>query len=165
MPVAAAVMVTTQSPRPRTHWRRIARSRERSRPSVGTASWHPDRELIKSPVLLGRADEALYAAKTVGKDRVIAYEESLAGRDTLQAAIAEGLTRGEFQLYYQPLVNLNDGQIGGFEALMRWNPPGEGLLAPDPFIPVAETATLIWDLGRWALREAPANWRPGPVKA
>lgn len=122
--------------------------------SVGTASWHPDRELIKSPALLGRADEALYAAKTVGKDRVIAYEESLAGRDTLQAAIAAGLTRGEFQLYYQPLVNLNDGQVGGFEALIRWNRPGQGLLAPDAFIPVAETTTLICDLGRWVLHEA-----------
>jgi predicted signal transduction protein with EAL and GGDEF domain len=91
--------------------------------SVGTASWHPDRELIKSPVLLGRADEALYAAKTAGKDRVTAYEESLAARDTLQAAIAEGLEQGEPELYSQPLINLGDGQLAGFEALMRWNRP------------------------------------------
>jgi diguanylate cyclase (GGDEF)-like protein/PAS domain S-box-containing protein len=122
--------------------------------SVGTASWHPDRELIKSPVLLGRADEALYAAKTAGKDRVTAYEESLAARDTLQAAIAEGLQQGEFELYYQPLINLDDGLLTGFEALMRWNRPGHGLVPPDSFIPVAETTTLICDLGRWALKEA-----------
>jgi diguanylate cyclase (GGDEF)-like protein len=122
--------------------------------SVGTASWHPDRELIKSPVLLGRADEALYAAKTAGKDRAIAYEESLAARDTLQAAIAEGLKQGEFELYYQPLINLDDRQLIGFEALMRWNRPGHGVVAPDAFIPVAETTTLICDLGRWALQRA-----------
>jgi len=122
--------------------------------SVGTASWHPDRELMKSPVLLGRADEALYAAKTAGKNRVIAYEESLAARDTLQAAITEGLKQSEFELHYQPLINLDDGHLVGFEALMRWNRPGHGLLAPHAFIPIAETTTLICDLGRWALQTA-----------
>ena len=122
--------------------------------SVGTASWHPDRELMKSPVLLGRADEALYAAKTAGKDRVIAYETSLAARDTLQAAITDGLTQGEFELHYQPLIALDDGHLVGFEALMRWNRPGHGLLAPHAFIPIAETTTLICDLGRWALQAA-----------
>jgi diguanylate cyclase (GGDEF)-like protein/PAS domain S-box-containing protein len=122
--------------------------------SVGTASWHPDRELIKSPVLLGRADEALYAAKTAGKSRAIAYEESLAARDTLQAAIAEGLKQGEFELYYQPLIHIDGRQLIGFEALMRWNRPGHGLVPPDAFIPVAETTTLICDLGRWALQTA-----------
>jgi diguanylate cyclase (GGDEF)-like protein/PAS domain S-box-containing protein len=122
--------------------------------SVGTASWHPDRELMKSPVLLGRADEALYAAKTAGKNRVIAYEETLAARDTLQAAIAEGLKQSEFELHYQPLINLDDGHLVGFEALMRWNRPGHGLVAPHAFIPIAETTTLICDLGRWALQTA-----------
>ncbi|MEP6642542.1 MAG: bifunctional diguanylate cyclase/phosphodiesterase, partial [Gaiellales bacterium] len=122
--------------------------------SVGTASWHPDRELIKSAVLLSRADQALYAAKAAGKDRVTPYEESLAARDTLQAAIAEGLKQGEFELYYQPLIDVDGGQLAGFEALIRWNRPGHGLVPPDAFIPVAEITTLICDLGRWALQRA-----------
>jgi diguanylate cyclase (GGDEF)-like protein/PAS domain S-box-containing protein len=134
--------------------------------SVGTASWHPDLELIKPPVLLGRADEALYAAKTAGKDRVIAFEESLAARAAIQAAIQTGLKQGEFELYYQPIINLYDGELVGFEALMRWNRPGEGLVAPDAFIPVAESTSLICDLGRWALQQAAcqlSTWsRQGP---
>jgi diguanylate cyclase (GGDEF)-like protein len=122
--------------------------------SVGTASWHPDREMIKSPALLGRADQALNAAKAAGKNRAIAYEESLAARDSLLAAIAGGLDNHEFELYYQPIVGLADGQVTAFEALMRWNRPGHGLIAPFGFIPAAETTNLICDLGRWALREA-----------
>jgi len=66
--------------------------------SVGTATWHPDRELIKSTQLLGRADQALYEAKRAGKNRAIDYEESLAARDTLQSAIATGLQQNEFEL-------------------------------------------------------------------
>jgi diguanylate cyclase (GGDEF)-like protein/PAS domain S-box-containing protein len=122
--------------------------------SIGTASWHPDRELIKSTDLLGRADEALYAAKRNGKNRVIAYEESLAARDALTVAIATGLQEREFELYYQPIIGLPDGDVKGFEALMRWNRPGHGLVAPDMFIPAAESTTLICDLGRWALHDA-----------
>jgi diguanylate cyclase (GGDEF)-like protein len=122
--------------------------------SVGTATWHPDRGVLKSTQLLGRADEALYEAKRAGKNRAIAYEESLAARDTLQLAIASGLEQGEFELYYQPIIRLADSQVTGFEALMRWNRPGRGLVFPDAFIPVAEATTLICDLGRWALLEA-----------
>ncbi len=135
--------------------------------SVGTASWHPDREAIKAPELLGRADQALYAAKTTGKDRVIAYEESLAARDTLHTAITAGLQADEFELYYQPIIRLADGDVVGFEALMRWNRPGHGLVSPDRFIPIAETTTLICDLGRWALQQAAgqvAIWNEQPIR-
>lgn len=130
--------------------------------SVGSASWHPDREAIKATALLGRADEALYAAKRTGKDRAIAYEDFLAARHSLHAAIICGLERSEFELYYQPIISLADGDVTGFEALMRWNRPGHGLVAPGVFIPVAETTTLVCDLDRWALEEAAgqlAAWR------
>jgi diguanylate cyclase (GGDEF)-like protein/PAS domain S-box-containing protein len=122
--------------------------------SVGTASWHPDREMSKSTAVLSRADEALYAAKAAGKNRVIAYEESLAARDTLHAAIAKGLEEREFELFYQPIVSVATGDLIAFEALMRWNRTGHGLVAPDAFIPIAETTSLICDLGGWALHEA-----------
>jgi diguanylate cyclase (GGDEF)-like protein/PAS domain S-box-containing protein len=129
--------------------------------SVGTASWHPDRELIRAPELHGRADEALYAAKAAGKNRAVAYEDSLAARHTLQAAIAKGIEEHQFELHYQPLIDLAHGEVTGFEALIRWNRPGHGQVTPDHFIPLAETTTLICDLGRWALREAThqlAHW-------
>ena len=130
--------------------------------SVGTATWDPDRELIKSSVLLGRADEALYEAKRQGKDQVIAYEDSLSARDSLQSAIAVGLTDGQFRLHYQPIIDLSYGAPVAFEALMRWERPGHGLVAPGGFIPAAEASNLICDLGRWALRQAAeqlAAWR------
>jgi diguanylate cyclase (GGDEF)-like protein/PAS domain S-box-containing protein len=122
--------------------------------SVGTASWHPEDPTITAADLLARADEALYAAKAAGKNRVENYERSLAPRATLQAAIARGIAEGEFELYYQPIVALATGAVAGFEALMRWNRPGYERVAPDDFIPIAETSSLICDLGRWALREA-----------
>ncbi len=122
--------------------------------SVGTATWHPGEELIKSRVLLDRADEALYAAKSSGKDRAVAYEDSLSARGVLQAAIAAGLADGQFWLHYQPIIDLATGEVVAFEALMRWERPGHGLVLPDGFIPAAEASTLICDLGRWALLEA-----------
>ena len=129
--------------------------------SVGTATWHPDEELIKSPVLLGRADEALYEAKNSGRDRAVAYEDSLSARGVLQAAIAAGLADGEFGLHYQPIVDLATGEVVALEALMRWDRPGHGLVAPASFIPAAEASTLICDLGRWALLEAAIQLQPG----
>jgi diguanylate cyclase (GGDEF)-like protein/PAS domain S-box-containing protein len=122
--------------------------------SVGTATAQPDATTIKSGDLLGRADEALYAAKAEGKNRAVAYEHALAARASLEAAITRGIAAGEFELYYQPIISLETGTVTSFEALMRWNRPGHGLLAPFAFIPVAEGSDLICDLGRWALREA-----------
>ena len=122
--------------------------------SVGTATWEPDHELIKSPTLLGRADEALYEAKRSGKDQIVAYEDSLSARDTLQAAIAAGLADGQFRLHYQPIIDVSRGVPVAFEALMRWERPGHGMVAPDGFIPAAEASSLICDLGRWALHQA-----------
>lgn len=137
--------------------------------SVGTATWLPDGSPMRPADLLARADEARYAAKGAGKDRAIAYEQFLASRAELEAAIAHGLQEGEFELFYQPTVSLSTGDITGFEALARWNRPGHGLVGPDMFIPAAEasaTATLINDLGRWALREAAcqlASWSASGV--
>ncbi|WP_411277775.1 putative bifunctional diguanylate cyclase/phosphodiesterase [Gaiella sp.] len=122
--------------------------------SVGTASWHPDRELINPSELHRRADEALYAAKAAGKDRSVVYEDSLAAQHTLQIAIAKGIEQHEFELYYQPLIDLARNNVTGFEALIRWNRPGHGRVSPDDFIPLAETTTLICELGRWTIREA-----------
>ena len=122
--------------------------------SVGAATWLPDSELLKANELLERADQALYAAKDAGRNRIIAYEESLAARDGLQLAIAEGIPAGEFELHYQPMVNLTDESVTELEALVRWQRPGHGLVPPGLFIPAIESTPLICDLGRWALLTA-----------
>ncbi len=122
--------------------------------SVGTATWLPDGPPAASGEVVARADEALYAAKSAGKDQAVAYERDLAARAAFKADIARALDAHEFELYYQPLIDLRDGDVTGFEALIRWNRPGEGLVAPYRFIPVAEDSALICDIGRWALSEA-----------
>lgn len=122
--------------------------------SVGTATRIAGDGGATPRELLARADEALYAAKAAGKDRVVVYEHVLAARARQEADIAAGLAAGEFVLHYQPLVALDSGAVVGFEALMRWNRPGHGMVAPDDFIPSAEASSLICDLGRWALLEA-----------
>jgi diguanylate cyclase (GGDEF)-like protein/PAS domain S-box-containing protein len=122
--------------------------------SVGTASRVLGDARATPRELLARADEALYAAKAAGKDRVVVYERVLAERARHEADIAAGLAAGEFILHYQPLIALGTGAVVGFEALMRWNRPGRGTVPPDDFIPAAEASPLICDLGRWALLEA-----------
>lgn len=122
--------------------------------SVGTASREHGEDGATPRDLLGRSDEALYAAKAAGKDRVVVYEQFLAARAVLETAIADGLASGEFALHYQPLISLDGGEVIGFEALVRWNRPGHGLVPPDSFIPLAEKSSLICDLGRWVLGEA-----------
>ena len=108
--------------------------------------------------LLHRADLAMYAAKGSGKGRVMCYEPHLereaAERDRISADLRAGLERGEFHLVYQPLVRLPDGQVMGFEALVRWRHPGRGEVPPGVFIPIAERTGLIGPLGAWILREA-----------
>jgi EAL domain-containing protein (putative c-di-GMP-specific phosphodiesterase class I) len=72
--------------------------------------------------------------------------------------IARALTRNEFELYYQPICNLTDGRIAGFEALIRWHHPTDGMILPMDFLWLAEQAGLIGDLGLWTLERACRDW-------
>jgi diguanylate cyclase (GGDEF)-like protein len=111
--------------------------------------------------LLREADAAAYRAKNAGRGRYDVFDdalrEELARRAELDVAIAEGLSRSEFVLYYQPVVDLRTGRPHGVEALIRWNRPGHGMVPPNEFIPAAELSTLINDIGRWTLGEATAQ--------
>jgi diguanylate cyclase (GGDEF)-like protein len=116
--------------------------------------------------LLHHADAATYRAKTAGRGRVELFDEALRRQLDVQAdtesAIRTGLSAGEFLLHYQPVLDLSTGRVEGYEALIRWQRPGHGLVVPDDFIPIAEQSTLICDLGRWVLGQATeqlAQWR------
>ncbi len=119
--------------------------------------------------LLVRADLALYRAKAEGKGRwrlfVEAYELSLIELRKLEADLKLALARGEFELHYQPLVNLSTGAVVCFEALIRWHSPTRGLVSPASFIPAAEESGLISAIGHWALLSAceeAARWPGDP---
>lgn len=112
---------------------------------------------IDAAEVISRADLALSAAKARGGARIDLFDaathgEALIQRD-LRAQVLPGLVRGEFQLVYQPVVRLADRSIHGFEALLRWNHPTRGLLAPGLFIPVLENAGIMGQVGDWVIEE------------
>lgn len=111
--------------------------------------------------LLRNADLALYRAKEAGRGTYAFFEESLneraQERRQLESDLRLALERGEFQLHYQPLFDLEHNRICSFEALIRWNHPRRGLVSPLDFIPVAEDTGLIVPIGAWVIREACAE--------
>jgi diguanylate cyclase (GGDEF)-like protein/PAS domain S-box-containing protein len=108
--------------------------------------------------LLRHADLAMYRAKHKGKARYEVFEPSMGtdalGRLRLENELRRALERGEFRVYYQPIVSLEDGRIVGAEALVRWEHPRRGLLLPGEFLSVAEDTGLMVPIGEGVLREA-----------
>src|SRR3954471_16214580 len=128
----------------------------------------PRPEAIAAEVL-GNADLAMYAAKDRGKGRVARFEPGmraqLVERLELRSELTLAIERDEFFLEYQPVIELDTGRISGVEALIRWQHPTRGRLAPDHFIPLAESSGRIVEIGRWVLNTACAQlgeWKPHP---
>ena len=108
--------------------------------------------------IMRRADLALYAAKSKGRDNLALFEPSLdrAARERreIENDLRDALTRGQMRLHYQPIIELNSGATTGYEALLRWYHPQRGIIGPGDFLPVAEETGLIMQLGEWVIREA-----------
>jgi diguanylate cyclase (GGDEF)-like protein len=115
--------------------------------------------------LMKNADLALYRGKADGRGAYRFFEAEMDAkmqtRRALESDLRKALTREEFEVFYQPLVNIKSDEIIGFEALVRWHHPERGLLRPGDFIPVAEESGLIVALGGWVLKRAcsdAASW-------
>ena len=111
--------------------------------------------------LLKSADLALYSAKGSGRDTYRFFENEMDARMTeqrnLELDLRAGFVNGEFEIHYQPLVNLETGDVTSCEALLRWNSPKRGAVTPQTFIPVAEEIGLMPRIGEWVIRTACAE--------
>jgi diguanylate cyclase (GGDEF)-like protein/PAS domain S-box-containing protein len=124
--------------------------------SIGMALSNDGTELADT--ILSNADIAMYRAKGNGRSRYELFDEAMQQWVTtqvaLETALREAIPRDELRMFCQPFIAADTGMIRGFEALLRWERPGFGLVSPDEFIPMAEEAGLMLDIGTWVLEEA-----------
>lgn len=136
----------------------IAGVRVEQRASIGIVHWNE--KSGNSVELVQNADIALYEAKRKGKGHFVVFTPSMQqkaiSRFALVQELRHALQAGELAMHYQPIIDLANNEIVGFEALMRWQHPQMGWVPPSVFIPLAEESDLIFDLGAFALREAAA---------
>ena len=113
---------------------------------------------LNSEELLQNAHTAMHRAKTLGKARYVIFDRTMSeqakARLSLETDLRIAIEQNQFQLHYQPIISLNNHDIAGFEALVRWYHPTKGLISPGKFIPIAEETELIIPLSNWILEEA-----------
>ncbi len=127
--------------------------------SIGVALNNFAEESVDS--LLKKADKAMYFTKKAGKNNYTLYTTELDQENTfklrIETDLKSALHNNEFELHYQPIMDLKTGQVSSFEALIRWHHPELGLVPPDRFISIAEESGHIVPIGEWVLRTACAQ--------
>ena len=127
--------------------------------SLGVALYPDDATTVED--LFKHADQALYVAKGAGRNRYAfftpALEEAAQNRLRLAADLRGALAGNEFEVVYQPIINLATGQVTKAEALLRWHHPQRGLVSPAQFIGIAESTGMIIDIGQWVFEQAAAQ--------
>lgn len=108
--------------------------------------------------LLHNADQAMYQAKSNGKNQVVCYEKHIGQisreRSRLEIDLQDALTNHQFELHFQPQVDTNTGTVNSVEALIRWQHPERGMISPALFVPIAEESGLINHIGAWVIHQA-----------
>ena len=121
-------------------------------------TFYPQAEIVDADQLLRQADQAMYQAKLAGKNRYHVFDaeqdRSVRGHHESLDRIRHALAQREFVLFYQPKVNMRTGVVIGAEALIRWQHPEQGLLAPAQFLPVIEDHPLAIEVGEWVIDTA-----------
>ncbi|WP_288365345.1 EAL domain-containing protein [uncultured Marinobacter sp.] len=116
---------------------------------------YPQSEAVDADQLVRQADQAMYQAKLAGKRQLCLFnvdkERSEKGKNKEAAAVRNAIASGEFELFYQPKVNMRTGEVLGAEALLRWNHPDRGLLAPAAFLPALSQTSAGVELGHWVI--------------
>jgi diguanylate cyclase (GGDEF)-like protein/PAS domain S-box-containing protein len=125
--------------------------------SIGV-TFYPQSEEVDADQLLRQADQAMYQAKLLGRNRYYLFDagvdRSIRSRHEEIEQMRRGLAAGEFELFYQPKVNMREGAVVGAEALIRWRHPQRGLLLPGAFLPAIEDHPLAIDFGEWVIATA-----------
>lgn len=136
-----------------------------TRASIGIAFGF---EQVSPDQLIRNADIAMYQSKANGKGTFSIFEQALGSqaihRMELEVSLRHALDRGEFFLVFQPVIEINSGNLRGFEALLRWQNPDYGLISPTVFIPIAEEMGIISTLDGWVLQNACQQLRQWQVK-